>query len=231
MTDQPSDAWNDPEGSRGPQPQRAAVIAVDGPAASGKGTIARALARHFNLPHMDTGMLYRAVALNLWRWGGDPGHEFEALKACDVAAVDPADPELRSEVVGGIASRVSAYPAVRAALLERQRAFAAQPGGAVLDGRDIGTVIVPDADAKLFVTASLEVRSERRLGELAARGMKVHLDDVRIDLGARDERDAGRDIAPLAQAKDADMLDTSAMTADEAIAAAIVLVEARLAKR
>jgi len=231
LTDQPSDAWNDPEGSRGPQPQRAAVIAVDGPAASGKGTIARALARHFNLPHMDTGMLYRAVALNLWRWGGDPGHEFEALKACDVAAVDPADPELRSEVVGGIASRVSAYPAVRAALLERQRAFAAQPGGAVLDGRDIGTVIVPDADAKLFVTASLEVRSERRLGELAARGMKVHLDDVRIDLGARDERDAGRDIAPLAQAKDADMLDTSAMTADEAIAAAIVLVEARLAKR
>jgi len=204
------------------------VIAVDGPAASGKGTIARALARHFDLPHMDTGMLYRAVALNLWRWGGDPGHEFEALKACDVAAVDPEDPELRSEVVGGIASRVSAYPAVRAALLERQREFAAQPGGAVLDGRDIGTVIAPDADAKLYVTASVEVRAERRLGELAARGITAHLDDVLVDIRARDERDANREVAPLARAKDADLLDTSGMTIDEAIGAAIALVEAKL---
>ncbi|MBA2467179.1 MAG: (d)CMP kinase, partial [Sphingomonas sp.] len=109
------------------------LIAVDGPAASGKGTIARALARHFALPHMDTGMLYRAVALNLWRWGGDMASEFEALRACDVAAVDPGDPELRSEAVSSIASRISAYPSVRAALLERQRQFADQPGGAVLD--------------------------------------------------------------------------------------------------
>ena len=207
------------------------MIAVDGPAASGKGTIARALARHFDLPHMDTGMLYRAVALNLWRWGGDPGHEFEALKACDVAAVDPEDPELRTEVVGGIASRVSAYPAVRAALLERQREFAAQPGGAVLDGRDIGTVIVPRCRRQIVRhRLGRGPRRDAALGELAARGMKVHLADVLIDISARDERDAGRDVAPLMRAKDADLLDTSDMSADEAIAAAIALVEKRLAK-
>ena len=204
------------------------VIAVDGPAASGKGTIARALAKHFDLPHMDTGMLYRAVALNLWRWGGDPGHEFEALKACDVAAVDPEDPELKSEAAGGIASRISAYPLVRAALIKRQRDFADQPGGAVLDGRDIGTVIAPDADAKLFVTASAEVRARRRVGELMTRGIAAHLADVLIDIKARDERDAGRETAPLKQATDADLLDTSDVTVDEAIAAAIKLVEARL---
>jgi cytidylate kinase len=229
-TEEPTDAADNTKGSRGPRAKPAPVIAVDGPAASGKGTIARALAKHFNLPHMDTGMLYRAVALNLWRWGGDPAHEFEALKACDVAAVDPNDPELRSEVVGGIASRVSAYPAVRAALLERQREFAAQPGGAVLDGRDIGTVIAPDADAKLFVTASVEVRAERRLAELSARGIAAHLEDVLIDIRARDDRDSEREVAPLAQAKDADLLDTSGISADEAIAEAIRLVEARLAR-
>src|SRR5881394_2452271 len=131
------------------------VIAVDGPAASGKGTIARALARHYGLPHMDTGMLYRAVALSMFRFGGDPGSEFEAVRACDgTAQVDPSDPELRSEVVSAIASRISTYPGVRAALLERQRSFAAGRGGAVLDGRDIGTVIAPQATAKLFITAS-----------------------------------------------------------------------------
>src|SRR4029079_6681556 len=124
------------------------VIAVDGPAASGKGTIARALAKHYGLPHMDTGMLYRAVALNLWRWGGDPASEFEALRACDMLSIDPADDELRSEPVSRIASSISAYPSVRTALLERQQEFAGQPGGAVLDGRDIGTVIAPNADAK-----------------------------------------------------------------------------------
>src|SRR5919107_189172 len=134
----------------------APVIAVDGPAASGKGTIARALAERFGLPHMDTGLLYRAVALNLWRWGGDPGSEFEALRACDELGFDPDDAELRSEPVSRIASAVSAYPSVRAALLRRQQDFAHQPGGAVLDGRDVGTVIVPDADVKLFVTASAE---------------------------------------------------------------------------
>jgi len=207
------------------------LIAVDGPAASGKGTIARALAAHFGLPHMDTGMLYRAVALNLWRWGGDPASEFEALRACDVASVDPADPELRSEAVSSIASRVSAYPSVRAALLERQKEFAGQPGGAVLDGRDIGTVIAPDASAKLFVTASAEVRSQRRVRELLERGMPAHYEDVLIDIKARDARDSGRNSAPLRQADDADRLDTSEMTVDEAVAEAIRLVEQRLSVR
>ena len=209
-------------------PPKRILIAVDGPAASGKGTIARALAHHFGLPHMDTGMLYRAVALNLWRWGGDPASEFEALRACDVASVDPADPELRSEVVSSIASRISTYPSVRAALLERQREFAQQPGGAVLDGRDIGTVIAPDADAKLFVTASPEVRAQRRVRELFGRGMPAHYDDVLIDIRARDERDSGRDAAPLKQADDALLLDTSDLTADEAVADAIRLVGERL---
>lgn len=216
--------------SNSTQPSREdrTVIAVDGPAASGKGTIARALARHFGLPHMDTGMLYRAVALNLWRWGGDPASEFEALRACDVSSVDPDDEELRSEAVSSIASRISTYPSVRAALLERQKSFAAQPGGAVLDGRDIGTVIAPDADAKLYVTASPEVRAQRRVRELLGRGMPAHYEDVLIDIKARDERDSGREVAPLKQAVDALLLDTSELTAEESIAEAIRLVEDRL---
>jgi len=180
---------------------------------------------------MDTGLLYRAVALNLWRWGGDPGSEFEALRACDVASIDPTDPELRSEAVSSIASRVSTYPAVRTALLERQREFAGQPGGAVLDGRDIGTVIAPDADSKLFVTASAEVRARRRVRELLERGMPAHFDEVLTDIRGRDERDTGRDIAPLVQAQDADLLDTSDLDIDEAIAAAIALVEKRVGRR
>ena len=204
------------------------VIAVDGPAASGKGTIARGLARHYGLPHMDTGLLYRAVALNLWRWGGDPSSEFEALRACDMLGIDPSDEELRSEPVSRIASSISAYPSVRTALLERQRLFAGQPGGAVLDGRDIGTVIAPGADAKLFVTASAEIRAQRRVRELLERGMPAHYDDVLLDIRARDERDAHRAVAPLLQAADAILLDTSELTADEAIAEAIRLVEERL---
>ena len=207
------------------------VIAVDGPAASGKGTIARALARHFGLPHMDTGMLYRAVALSLWRWGGDPGNEFEALRACDGASIDPADAELRSETVSSIASRISAYPAVRAALLERQQDFAAQDGGAVLDGRDIGTIVAPHATLKLYVTASPRVRAERRCRELEARGMPAHLDEVLTDILARDERDANRPTAPLTQAPDALLLDTSALGKDAAIAAAIKLAEEKLNRR
>jgi cytidylate kinase len=169
------------------------------------------------------------VALNLWRWGGDPASEFEALRACDVAAVDPADPELRTEAISSIASRISAYPSVRAALLERQRQFAQQPGGAVLDGRDIGTVIAPEAEAKLFVTASPEVRAQRRVRELLERGIPAHYDDVLIDIRARDERDSGRDAAPLRQAEDALLLDTSGLTVDEAVAEAIRLVGERLA--
>jgi len=210
--------------------QKRILIAVDGPGASGKGTIARALAAHFKLPHMDTGLLYRAVALNLWRWGGDLGSEFEALRACDVAAVDPEDPEIRSEPISSIASRVSAYPSVRTALLDRQRQFAGQPGGAVLDGRDIGTVVAPDADAKLYVTASVEVRAQRRVRELLERGLPAHYEDVLTDIRARDERDSSRVAAPLRQADDADLLDTTELGVDEAIAEAIRLVAKRLGK-
>ncbi|WP_426266730.1 (d)CMP kinase [Sphingomonas sp. LHG3443-2] len=208
-------------------PSPSLVIAVDGPAASGKGTIARGLARHFALPFLDTGKLYRAVALSLLRWGGDPDSEFAALRACEDIAGLMDDPELKSEMVGGIASRVSAYPAVRTALLDRQREFAATPGGAVLDGRDIGTVIAPNAAAKLFVTAAIDERARRRHAELTAAGLPVHLEDILIDLRARDERDAGRDAAPLLMAEDAMLLDTSAMNPDEALAEAIRLVEGR----
>ena len=204
------------------------VIAVDGPAASGKGSIARALARRFGLPHMDTGLLYRAVALNLWRWGGDPGNEFEALRACDDLGLDPLDQELRSEPVSKIASMISAYPSVRAALLMRQQDFAQQPGGAVLDGRDIGTVIAPSASVKLFVTARPEVRAERRLKELEGRGMRVHYEEVLADIRARDARDSGRAVAPLKPAPDAVLLDTSELTLDQAIAEAVRLAEERL---
>jgi cytidylate kinase len=210
--------------------KRAPVIAVDGPAASGKGTIARALARHFNLPHMDTGLLYRAVALNLWRWGGDPGNEFETLRACDELSLDPADPELRAEPVSMIASVISAYPSVRAALLRRQQEFARQDGGAVLDGRDIGTVIAPKAALKLFVTASPEVRAGRRLKELERRGMHAHFDDVLADIHARDRRDSSRSAAPLRTAADSVLLDTSALDIDQSIAEAIRIAEERLGK-
>lgn len=205
------------------------VIAVDGPAASGKGTIARALAARFDLPHMDTGLLYRGVALGLMRWGGDYDSEFSALRAAQELNLDSGDPELRSEAVGGIASRISAYPAVRAALLERQQAFAAQPAGAVLDGRDIGSVVAPGARAKLFVTASPEVRARRRLGELAARGLPAHFEDVLLDIRSRDERDSGRAAAPLVRAPDAILLDTSGLGVEEAVTEAIRLVEERLA--
>ena len=204
------------------------IIAVDGPAASGKGTIARALAAHFGLPHMDTGLLYRATALNLLAMGGDPESEFAATRATDLSQIDFADPELKSETVGGIASRISTYPLVREALLERQRRFAAQPGGAVLDGRDIGTVIAPDADAKLFVTATAEERAQRRHAELKDMGLDVHYPDVLADIHARDERDTGRAAAPLQVAEDADLLETSEMTISAAVQRAIALVEARI---
>jgi CMP/dCMP kinase len=206
------------------------IIAVDGPAASGKGTVAKALARHYALPFLDTGLLYRAVGLNLLRWGGDPDSEFSAVRACDFAQVDFDDPELKSETAGGIASRISAYPLVRAALVERQRAFATQEGGAVLDGRDIGTVIAPDADAKLFVTAAPEVRARRRFEELVRMGLQVHFDDVLLDIQARDARDSGRAAAPLKMADDAHLLDTSALGVEQAIADAIAAVEQRKAR-
>jgi cytidylate kinase len=201
------------------------IIAVDGPAASGKGTIAKALARHYGLPHLDTGLLYRAVGIAVLRAGGDPADEGEAFRACGFDDALLRDPGLKSEAAGRAASIVSAHPAVRAALLERQRDFARQPGGAVLDGRDIGTVIAPEAAAKLFVTAAPEVRAKRRHDELIGMGLSVLYDHVLGDIRARDERDSGRGIAPLRQAADAVLLDTSALGVAEAVAAAVAIVE------
>ncbi|MBC7985474.1 MAG: (d)CMP kinase [Sphingomonadaceae bacterium] len=204
------------------------IIAVDGPAASGKGTIARALAAHFGLLHLDTGLLYRAVALNLLATGGDPESEFAAARACDISQIDLADPELKSEAIGGVASRISSYPLVREALIARQKNFAAQPGGAVLDGRDIGTVIAPHADAKLYVTASPEIRARRRHAEL---GDAASFDHVLADVLARDARDSERAAAPLVRAPDADLLDTSDLTISAAVQRAVALVEARTGRR
>ncbi len=204
------------------------IIAVDGPTASGKGTIAQALAAHFSLPFLDTGLLYRAVGRQVFLDGGDPDDSADALAACAFPEGLLADPHLRSEETGGLASRVSNHPSVRAALFERQRAFAMQSGGAVLDGRDIGTVIAPDADVKLFVTASARVRAERRWKEMQVRGVAVSLEEIEADILRRDARDIGRRDAPLAVAADAHVLDTSELGRDEAIAAAIAIVEAAL---
>jgi cytidylate kinase len=203
------------------------IIAVDGPAASGKGTIAKALARHYGLPHLDTGLLYRAVGLAVLEAGADPGSAEDAVYAAHHLDSLLDVPGLKSEAAGRAASLVSAHPGVRAALLDRQKRFAGQVGGAVLDGRDIGTVIAPQADAKLFVTASADVRATRRHHELTGMGLDVHLDAVLHDIRARDERDSARSAAPLKMADDATLLDTSALTIDEAIAAAIALVEDR----
>ena len=205
------------------------VIAVDGPAASGKGTIAKALARHFGLPHLDTGALYRAVALTALRRGADlaDGEAVGMLAhALDLSLLE--DPALRSSETAGAASRISAHPQVRAALLAFQRAFAAQPDGAVLDGRDIGTVIAPGAEAKLFVTARPEVRAHRRFLELLAAGHAVCEEQLLAEIEARDARDSGRADAPLAQAADADLLDTSDFDIGAAVRRAIELVEHRL---
>ena len=204
------------------------IIAVDGPAASGKGTIARALAAHFGLPHLDTGLLYRAVGLAVLRHGGNPEDAGDAFAACSFSDAMLDDPEIRSEAASRTASTVSAHRDVRAALLERQRAFARQPGGAVLDGRDIGTVIAPEADAKLFVTASAQVRAARRLRELTDRGITATFDHILADIEARDIRDSTRAAAPLTQAPNADLLDTSDLAIGDAVRQAIALVEARV---
>ena len=201
------------------------IIAVDGPTASGKGTISKALAAHYGLPHLDTGLLYRAVGRKVFLDGGDPDNPGDALAAVTFPDSLLEDASLRSEVAGGMASQVSVHPAVRQALFERQRAFAEQEGGAVLDGRDIGTVIAPDADVKLFVTASVEARAQRRFAEMQGRGEDVRLEVIAGDLRQRDERDRGRAEAPLVAAADAYVLDTSALGKDEAIAAAIEAVE------
>lgn len=203
------------------------IIAVDGPAASGKGTVAKALARHYRLPHLDTGLLYRAVAATVRRLELDPAREADAVAACDFDDLTLADPVLRSDAIGQLASIVSAHPLVRAALLQRQKRFAHQPGGAILDGRDIGTVIVPDADAKLFVRATPQIRARRRHAELHAQGSTLSYDKVLADIRARDARDMGRDAAPLVMAADAILLDTSFLSIGASVERAIGLVEGR----
>ena len=207
------------------------IIAVDGPTASGKGTIARALAEHFGLPVLDTGLLYRAVGYQTQLDHGDADNAADALAACDIPDSLLDDPALRYETTGGLASRVSVHPQVRAALFQRQVDFANQPGGAILDGLDIGTVIAPHADAKLFVTASADVRAHRRHAEMLGRGVDVTFDAVLADVHARDARDTGRADAPLLRAPDAMLLDNSDMPRDAAIAAAIAFDEARRSGR
>ena len=201
------------------------IVAVDGPTASGKGTIARALAEHFGLPHLDTGLLYRVVGRQVFLDGGDPDDAADALAATSFPDGLLLDPHLRSEETGGLASRVSIHPAVRQALYQRQRAFATQVGGAVLDGRDIATVIAPDAEVKLFVTATVDARAERRWKEMVASGRDVTLADIAADIRKRDERDTGRADAPLRVAEGAFVIDTSSLTREQAIAAAIEAVE------
>ncbi|MDZ4306746.1 d(CMP) kinase [Allopontixanthobacter sp.] len=208
------------------------IIAVDGPTASGKGTIAKALAAHYGLPHLDTGLLYRAVGRQVALQGGDPDKADDALAACDFPDAVLSDPELRTEHTGGLASRVSIHPEVRRALYDRQRSFAMQPGGAVLDGRDIGTVIAPEADVKLFVTATVEARAERRFREMEDRGGGgTTLADIAANLRRRDERDSGRKDAPLAIASDAYVIDTTGLDRAEAISAVIEIVDSALKAR
>jgi len=204
------------------------IVAVDGPTASGKGTIARALAARYRLPHLDTGLLYRAVGRQVELAGADPDDEAAALAGCDFDEALLADPALRSEIVGGLASRVSVHPAVRRALYDRQRAFALQPGGAVLDGRDIGTVIAPEAQVKLYVTASIPARAQRRFAEMRTRGEAVTLEAIEADLRRRDARDTGRADAPLRRAADALLLDNSGLTPEQSAAEALRLVEQAL---
>jgi cytidylate kinase len=208
------------------------IIAVDGPAASGKGTIAARLAQTYGLPHLDTGLLYRAVGARLLAEGGSLDDEAAATQAArGLDASDLVDDEdLTTGEAGEAASRVARFGGVRAALLELQQAFAAQAGGAVLDGRDIGTVIAPDAPAKLFVTATPQVRAGRRWKQLTARGINISFEDMLADIQRRDDRDAGRGSAPMIQAEDAVLLDTTDMGIEAAFDAARRIVEAARAK-
>lgn len=202
------------------------VIAVDGPAASGKGTVSSGLAALYGYPLLDSGLLYRAVGVATHRAGADP--DDAAAATAQALALDAAlleDPSLRTREAGELASRVAVHPGVRAALLAFQRAFAAREPGAVIDGRDIGTVIAPQAPAKLFVTARPEVRAERRWRQLLAQGEDVRLDAILDDIRKRDARDSGREAAPLVRADDAVLLDTSEMTIDDAADAARRIVE------
>ncbi|MBI1868865.1 MAG: (d)CMP kinase [Methylocystis sp.] len=206
------------------------IIAIDGPAASGKGTLARLLAAHFGLPHLDTGLLYRATACALL----DEGRPLDDVAAAVAAARGLAlrhfdDTRLRTREMGEAASLVAAMPDVRAALIDLQRGFASRPEGAVLDGRDIGTVICPDAPVKIFVTASAETRARRRALELAARGENADYAGILADVRRRDERDSARSFAPLQAAQDAFMLDTTDLDIEQAFRAALEAVERKLA--
>lgn len=208
------------------------IITIDGPAASGKGTIARKIAEHLKLPHLDTGLLYRGVAVRLL----DRGHALDDAKAAaaaarelDIAALDAK--RLRARSIGEAASRVAAIPEVRAALLQLQRDFARQPGGAVLDGRDTGTVIAPEADVKIFVTASPAARAARRSQELAQKGIEMSADAVLAAIGERDRRDSERAVAPLKPASDAVLLDTTDLDIEAAFRAALSIVEVARAGR
>lgn len=207
------------------------IIAVDGPTASGKGTISKALAAHYGLPWLDTGLLYRAVGRQIELNGGNADDPAAALVACAFPDSLLDDPVLRDESIGGLASRVSVHPQVRAALNQRQVDFANQPGGAVLDGRDIGTVIAPHADVKLFVTASAEIRAERRYKEMQGRSIDVDYETILSDIRARDKRDTERADAPLKPAKDAHLLDTGNLTIGAAVQRAIALVDAKIENR
>jgi cytidylate kinase len=211
---------------------RPIVIAIDGTAACGKGTLARRLAAHYGFAHLDSGALYRLVALGAIEAGGDPANVEVALRAA--RNIDPAragDPSLRADRIGKAASTVAAIPEVRGALLAYQKAFAAAPPGrpgAVIDGRDIGTVIVPDAPAKLFIDARPEIRARRRHLELKALGIERNEEEIRRELLARDEADRKREVSPLRQAADAMLLDTSDLGIDAAFAAALVLVDPKI---
>jgi cytidylate kinase len=198
------------------------TVAVDGPAAAGKGTVARAVAEHFGLAHLDTGALYRAVGLKVLE-GADPVTAAQSLTPADLERED-----LRTPEAADAASKVATIPEVRAALRDFQRAFARRAGGAVLDGRDIGTVICPDAEVKLFITASDEVRAERRWRELKERGINATLADVLAELRERDRRDTTRTDSPLRPAEDAIIIDTTHLSIDEAVARAVAEVEKRL---
>jgi len=207
------------------------IIAIDGPAAAGKGTLARRLAKHLGYDYLDTGSLYRGVGLQVLRGGGDPadtGAAKAAAERLDLALL--ADPELRGEAAAKAASLVAAQPAVRAALLDFQRHFAHRPPGgrgAVLDGRDVGTVVCPDANVKLFVTASLEARALRRLNELQAGGRAAIWSAVLQDMQDRDARDSRRDVAPLKPAADAVVIDTTSLSPDQVFEAARAIVDAK----
>lgn len=208
------------------------IIAIDGPAASGKGTLAKRIAAHFKLPHLDSGLLYRAVARDVLGGGGqleDPGAAAAAARKIDPGTLD--DPYLRGSEIGEAASVVARFAEVRAALLAFQRDFARQPGGAALDGRDIGTAVCPDADVKIYVTAAAEVRARRRQLELQGRGEVVPYEAVLADIQRRDERDAGRSASPMRPAVDAVLLDTSNLDIEAAFDTAVGVISRKVGQR